>query len=566
MPTTATQTTIACAATWPSLPRLPRLAPVLIAAFFLSSCTAIEIGGPRVSKRNPQAGILQLPSGSKIGVLPDQLNYTGSASYTWPSGIVQSGSWQAGKLQGMGTENLPHETYVGQWQQGRRHGHGELTTASGVRYVGDFVTGLAQGKGTETAAAGVYRGTWRAGRRHGQGQFNASDGGQYQGQWVQGHRSGSGREKYADGSRYDGSWENDKPHGFGRRDYVDTSTYEGSWENGQRQGYGTGMSVTQVQYEGTWHADKPHGFGRETRPDGSVFAGGWQQNKRQGQGQEVHADGSVHKGQWQNDEISGPGRRTSRVGIVISGTWQGNSIVTGSLILPSGAVYQGALFSLDGRHVAAALMNWLLDQARNKDPHAQYFLATTYIDFVDPAADPTTARLWLQRAAAAGVAEAQYRLSTILIDEDTQSSVKWLQRAATQDHPFANQVLGEYFHSGEYVGQDFISAIKHYQNAASKGSVVATNNLAWLLATVSDGNIADPSQAIELIRPLVLYLGSWQYLDTLAAAHARRGETEIAARMQQQALIQARAQASEKVVEQMADRLKLYNEHQAYIE
>jgi len=546
---------------------LPYLALTLIAWFLLVSCTSIEIGSPRVSKRNPQAGILQLASGTRIGVLPNQFNYTGIASYTWPNGDRQSGSWQAGKLQGMGTQTTVDETYVGQWQDGKRHGHGELNTASGVHYVGDFIVGLAQGRGTETTSSGVYRGAWRAGLRHGQGQFNDNNNAQYQGQWVQGLRNGSGRADYADGGVYEGNWANDKPHGFGRRFYADTATYEGSWENGERQGYGTALSVAQVQYEGIWRADQRHGFGREKRPDGSYFAGFWRQNKRHGQGREVHADGSVHEGLWQNDNISGPGRRASRVGITISGTWQGNTIVDGSLSLPSGVTYQGALFSLDGNQVASSLLDWLIDQARTKDPHAQYFLATAYMDFLRPPADPTTAKIWLRRAAAAGVAEAQYRLSILLIDEDVQASVTWLHRAATQDHPLANQTLGEYFHIGEYVGRDFMRAIEHYHSAAAKGSAVATNNLAWLLATVRNEDIADPSRAIDLIRPLVLYLGNWQHLDTLAAAHARQGETEIAERMQAQALLQARTQAaSEQMLSLMSARLELYRQDQAYIE
>ncbi len=340
----------------------------------------------------------------------------------------------------------------------------------------------------------MYRGAWRAGLRHGQGQFNDNNNAQYQGQWVQGLRNGSGRADYADGGVYEGNWANDKPHGFGRRFYADTATYEGSWENGERQGYGTALSVAQVQYEGIWRADQRHGFGREKRPDGSYFAGFWRQNKRHGQGREVHADGSVHEGLWQNDSISGPGRRASRVGITISGTWQGNTIV-------------------DGNQVASSLLDWLIDQARTKDPHAQYFLATAYMDFLRPPADPTTAKIWLRRAAAAGVAEAQYRLSILLIDEDVQASV------------------------------------------------------AWLLATVRNEDIADPSRAIDLIRPLVLYLGNWQHLDTLAAAHARQGETEIAERMQAQALLQARTQAaSEQMLSLMSARLELYRQDQAYIE
>ena len=558
--------------TIPRITRSLRLLAISFGALLLVACSTVDIGGPRANKRNPQAGILQLASGKQIAVLPSLFNYTGRGSYTWPDGRQQSGSWEAGQLQGIGREESSRETYIGQWHDSKRHGHGELNKTNGDHYVGDFAAGLAAGKGTETSPNGVYRGTWQAGHRHGLGQFNHSNGGEYQGQWFKGERSGYGQEKYSDGTVYEGDWLADKHHGFGRYFDSNGASYEGSWEAGQQQGYGDWVSPADVRYQGTWRADKKHGFGKESRPDGSYFAGQWDQSQRHGKGQEIHADGSMHSGLWQHDEISGQGERTSRAGITIAGSWQQNTITHGSLTLPRGPTYEGGLFSLDGRSADASLLSWLTVQAGAHNTHAQYFLATAYLDFEDPAPDPTAARVRLQLAAHAGLAAAQYPLSVLLLEEEAQVSIDWLQQAAAQQHRVANQMLGEYLHTGQHFPQDFVGAVAHYQTAADKGNVVATNNLAWLLATVRDNAIADPQRAIELIRPYVLYLGNWQHLDTLAAAHARLGDTALAARMQQQALLLAQAAASvvsvptEEVIAEMTHRQDLYSQDQAYIE
>jgi TPR repeat protein len=543
-----------------------RALTVSLGILMLVACSTIDIGGPRANKRNPQAGILQLASGKQIAVLPELLNYTGAGTYTWPNGRKQDGNWQAGQLQGIGREETARETYIGQWHDGRRHGHGELTKSNGDHYVGDFVTGLAEGKGTQTSSDGVFRGTWRAGQQHGQGQFNHSNGGEYQGQWFNGYRDGYGQEKYNNGAIYQGDWLADKPHGFGRYYYVNAASYEGSWDAGQRQGYGSWVSPADVRYDGTWRADKKHGFGKERRPDGSYYAGQWHASQRHGEGSEVHADGSMHSGLWQHDVISGPGHRTSRAGITIAGSWLQNTITQGSLSLPDDTTYNGGLFSPDGRSVDPSLVSWLTVQAGADNHHAQYFLATAYLDFQDPAPDPTTAQVWLQRAADAGLAEAQFRLSVLLLEHEAQTSVVWLEKAAAQQHPLANQVLGEYLHTGVHFPQNFAGAITLYQRAADKGNVVATNNLAWLLATVGDNAFADPQRAIDLIRPYVLYLGDWQHLDTLAAAHARLGDTELAAKLQKQALLLAQTAASAEVILEMTHRLNLYSKSQAYIE
>jgi TPR repeat protein len=89
-----------------------------------------------------------------------------------------------------------------------------------------------------------------------------------------------------------------------------------------------------------------------------------------------------------------------------------------------------------------------------------------------------------------------------------------LRAAALTGHPRAHELLGELYHVGKYVDLDLKMAATHYAEAIERGSITATHNLAWLLATMQDDDFADPRRAIELILPMVLYYGDWQHLDT----------------------------------------------------
>jgi len=548
----------------------PRFVVMLACAALLTNCATAPSDTPITNKINKGEGIL-IPDGALSStVLPEVLDYTGTGTYQWPDGRIQSGHWASGQLQGIGSETTTRETYVGQWRNGLRHGHGEIDRADGSRYVGDFVDGQPHGKGTESADAGVYRGTWQAGKRHGQGQFNGADGSVYQGQWHNNLRQGFGQLKYANLNQYVGEWMADRPQGFGHMQYANSATFEGSWVAGQRQGYGSYRSTREIVYEGIWHADQRHGYGREKRPTGTEFSGQWRNDQRQGKGVETHADGARHSGLWSANEITGLGTRLTRAGIKLNGVWLDNTLSYGALNFPDGSTYTGTLFGDGGRKVAPSLIAWLQTQAAGRNAHAQLFLGQCFLDYDKPTRTLTTAEIWLKQAAEAGIAEAQFRAASIEITDNASAAITLLRQAAAQSHPIAHELLGNYYHVGQFLEQDIAKAISHYKIAIEKGSINAINNLAWLLATTEVDKFSKPKQAIELIRPMVLYLGHWQHLDTLAAAHARLGNTERAIRLQRQALKQIRDQAhlqvSEVQLDEMIQRLVLYQADKAYVE
>jgi len=80
----------------------------------------------------------------------------------------------------VGTYNFPYlngATYVGEFRNGLRHGHGTFTWTNGDRYVGEFRNDERHGQGTYTYTNGQrYVGEFTAGLRFGQGSLFSSDG------------------------------------------------------------------------------------------------------------------------------------------------------------------------------------------------------------------------------------------------------------------------------------------------------------------------------------------------------------------------------------------------------
>jgi hypothetical protein len=536
----------------------------------LVACATPDIGGPAAPQDDPEAGSLRLPSGTSIAVYPSELGYTGQAGYRWPDGRTYEGDWVDGLPEGIGTESRPDgESYKGTFQSGLRDGHGELTLPDGSRYVGDFSRGARSGEGTLRAASGIFRGQWLDDQPEGFGEYHGNDGTAYRGMWVRGMKTGYGSYTAANGYRYDGDWSADQPDGFGEMETANGSSYAGSWQAGLRSGYGRAVAPGNLVYEGTWVADKRQGYGLETRPDGSSYQGEWLADKRDGQGREQNADGTYHDGAWEQNRALGPGIRSDLAGIETSGIWNGDLVSNGLIILPTGLEYAGPLFREFNTRVSPRLQKWMHDAASRGDPYAQLTLGKMYLDYSDPAPDQTEARRWLKQAAEAGIAEAMYRLAITWAEDNPSRTVALLAEAAGKGHPGANEILGEYYQLGIGVPRNLQTAMRYFEQGMEAGSLRCRNQLAWLLATIDDAEIRNPSRAIEIIGPIALYSGSWQYLDTLAAGHAAAGHYKVAIRILRQALAAAASDtAADNELKQLAmqQRLTLYESGKSFIE
>jgi TPR repeat protein len=494
-----------------------------VAAWLLATVACATLPeGVTPTARGDAIAQLTLPSGRIVRVDPDDLAYTGHARLTWPDG----------------------SEYDGEWLQGRPHGFGIATEADGARYAGD----------------------WHHGDRHGEGELTLSDGSRYEGAFAQGKRSGTGTLESAQGF-YDGQWHLDMPHGEGVFVAVDGGRYQGEWRNGRQHGYGRAEGPPGLVYEGTWAQGRKHGFGRETRPDGSRYEGDWHEGKRHGQGRESGADGTVHEGAFELNQPLGPGSRVDSEGIRITGMWNQDAVSSGLLQLPSGLAYAGPLFSRSNTVAAPRLLEWLTQTAHAGDAHAQWLLGKLYLDLDQPAPDLDEARHWLT-AAGARVAEAQYRLALTYQTVDPTKAAALLTEAAAREHVGANERLGYYYQAGIGVPADLERSIAHYQRAVAGGSSSARNNLAWLLATTTDARYRDASRALTLIRPIALYHGDWQYLDTLATALAAAGEFPQAVGAAQRALAAARhdPDAGADDLAALQGRLERFRNRQPYVD
>lgn len=143
------------------------------------------------------------------------------------------------------------DTYVGEYLNGKRHGHGVYTFAGGARYEGQYADGVKNGQGTLLHPDGsVYTGSWRADKR-----------------------DGLGRYQYANGDSYDGEWKADKKHGRGRYSYKSSgSAVEGQWSNGQLM-HGNWSMADGGRFTGAWHKNQPAGLGLHVFANGTQAAG-----------------------------------------------------------------------------------------------------------------------------------------------------------------------------------------------------------------------------------------------------------------------------------------------------
>eukprot|EP00933_Yihiella_yeosuensis_P043221 TRINITY_DN37961_c0_g1_i1.p1 TRINITY_DN37961_c0_g1~~TRINITY_DN37961_c0_g1_i1.p1 ORF type:complete len:1194 (+),score=185.74 TRINITY_DN37961_c0_g1_i1:315-3584(+) len=241
----------------------------------------------------------------------------GTGRFTLSSGLSYEGQFcLGGRRHGHGTVTVPSDgaktigfkTYTGQYQNGLRHGEGEMIFWDGSTYTGSFYENLRHGFGTyrcrpDNQEGNFFKGNWHADKPGtGKAEITYPRGLFYEGLISDGCRDGSGVlfTKGNDGSRkvlYDGQWEMDQMHGSGTLKSWG-GTYYGQFSHGVREGKGrfdydpppedlapqkdqdTAKAKAQAQfasgrekrrYTGEWHQDQPHGIGNYSDEYGYVL-------------------------------------------------------------------------------------------------------------------------------------------------------------------------------------------------------------------------------------------------------------------------------------------------------
>ncbi|MDP2157938.1 MAG: hypothetical protein Q8K68_09550, partial [Nitrospirota bacterium] len=106
----------------------------------------------------------------------------------------------------------------------------------------------------------------------------------------------------------------------------------------------------------------------------------------------------------------------------------------------------------------------------------------------------------------------------------------------------------------------------HRVATSSPESAVYANALSWLLATCPDAKSHDGKEAVRFALKAVNIDKNAQYLDTLAAAQARKGDFKQAIETQQAALDLLRKDKAvqEETIKEFTARLNLYTAGKPY--
>ena len=105
----------------------------------------------------------------------------------------------------------------------------------------------------------------------------------------------------------------------------------------------------------------------------------------------------------------------------------------------------------------------------------------------------------------------------------------------------------------------------HLAATSSPENAVYANTLAWLLATCPDAKIDNGKEAVRFALKAVSIDRNAQYLDTLAAAQARKGDFKQAVETQQAALdLLRKDKAVQETIKEFTTRLSLYTAGKPY--
>jgi tetratricopeptide (TPR) repeat protein len=155
-------------------------------------------------------------------------------------------------------------------------------------------------------------------------------------------------------------------------------------------------------------------------------------------------------------------------------------------------------------------------------------------------------------------------MSTGNIDEAVSHLEEALRTSKDKAEVYANlgiaySLLGKY----DLTIQNWSKAAELKPNDAG-----VLNNLAWILATVSDTTLQDADRAIALAEHACEMTGHKQpnLLDTLAASYAAGGRFEEAVKTAQKAIDAAKGQGQEELAGKIEKRKELYQTGKPYIQ
>jgi hypothetical protein len=157
-------------------------------------------------------------------------------------GDTQEGEWDNGNLNGYGIyTHASRNKYVGNFQDGLKHGKGKYLYVDGGTYAGDWLNDKQNGQGTYIHAnESMYVGDFKDAKPHGRGIYFTTSGEIFDGEFKDGKWEGQGILTFHDGSKIEGIWRNNE---FIRKEKIKlsvisfgiASTEKLAIENGRRR-------------------------------------------------------------------------------------------------------------------------------------------------------------------------------------------------------------------------------------------------------------------------------------------------------------------------------------------
>ncbi|SCY57635.1 tetratricopeptide repeat protein [Desulfoluna spongiiphila] len=260
---------------------------------------------------------------------------------------------------------------------------------------------------------------------------------------------------------------------------------------------------------------------------------------------------------------------------------------------------------------SAKAFSWYQKAALQGHLQACQILGLMYQKGDGTKADPEAAKRSYQYAADRGLAEARYGLGLLYaeglgVPRDEELAIFWFKKADRQNFSPASVALGVMYAGGRGVSKDLEAAFNWFVRSAELGnsegmlrvagmyrtgigvpqdigiairwleealkvktrsSLLATNDLAWILATCPDTTYRDSKRALELAEFLVKS-GATQpsALDTLAAAYAANGLYEKAIHVQEDAIRKLDETGEVQLEAALKERLALYKAGKPWID
>lgn len=211
------------------------------------------------------------------------------------------GTWRKGLFHGGGELSYANgSSYIGEFFDGSKNGHGHYISSEGYEYIGDWVGGKQTGKAQVSYKNGdLYTGKVKDGLRHGHGElFQVSSSRNYKGQWIKntlqgemeiidpnwtfhgsmqvGIGTGSGTFNYKDGTKYSGQVVNFKREGEGTLEFKSGEIISGIWSGNINVSSASITDENGFHWIGELQNMQPIGRMKTKRPDGIEYESFWE--------------------------------------------------------------------------------------------------------------------------------------------------------------------------------------------------------------------------------------------------------------------------------------------------